>query len=126
MGIFEKRINKCKDRGNNRLGNKRDHLKLKWEWDEEFENRTNKKFIKTKTELGIYKLTVERWGKDHAYYICDIYVNGDKSYDGFARHLYPSSYHERHNTRIDAQLAAESYLYKMLKDNVRKMESQNK
>ena len=120
MDITKKRRNKCLDKKDNRIGNKKDHLKLKWNWDKEFENTNNKKFIRTIANIDIYKLTVERirrWrDSNHNYYVYTIYI--DKKYiNSFHDRtliIYEKERKIQFNTRIDAQLEAEKYLIKHL------------
>ncbi len=60
MDMYVKRLKKSADKGKNRVGKRKDRLRLKWAWDEEYEKETNKKFIRTVAKLGTYTLTVNR------------------------------------------------------------------
>lgn len=55
-----RRLNKSSSSGKNRVGNRKDRLRLKWTWDEEFERENGKKFIRTIAKIGNYRLTVDR------------------------------------------------------------------
>lgn len=57
---YIKRLKKSADKGKNRVGRRKDRLRLKWTWDEVYERETSKKFIRTVTKLGNYTLTVDR------------------------------------------------------------------
>lgn len=125
MGIGVKRLNKEKNRGKNRLGGRRDRLRLEWEWDPNYERATGKKFIRCVAHIGNYYVVVDRvrYG-GYSYHItvanCLFGIKRQEDYEvSLEEQGHP---HKSFKTRIDTQMYAEQILYKHLKRMIRDME----
>ena len=115
MQRYEKQ-NKCKDRSKNRLGGKRDRLKMKWEWDKYDQQ---KKHLTSSAQFLDFKLIVKKMAR---IYCWDLQVSNNYNGYGYFKANPDPGLKNIHITRIDAQLEIEKLLYKYLKDVVRKFE----